>query len=249
MGGPNKTSSEAVKYSKHGRHIPWARFGFEGVLIVASILAAFSIDAWWERQEKDRQQLKLVSELKVDFEATRKRLAESLAFADSINDRASQFLAMVASDEPAELPDLRNQIGGAFLKIDFAPVLSAYESAVATGKIGLIENTALLESLTEFHQAWDYYKLHDRIAAEIFYVGPIWELRRELGSLRMLFRNPDTHPDRFRRTDEEYRKFFTRPVVYAAVETMLTAQRNSAGGLRRMDEAAEDVLEILEQLQ
>lgn len=237
-----------METSKYGRRIPWARFGFEGVLIVASILAAFSIDAWWGRQERDRQQMELVSELRVDFETTRKRLAESIAFAESINDRASQFLAMVASEEAAELPDLRKRIGGAFLKIDFAPVLSAYDSAVATGKIGLIESSALLESIAEFHQAWDYYKLHDQIAAEIFYVGPIWELRRELGSLRLLFRDPDTHPDRFRRTDEEYREFFARPVVYAAVETMLTAQRNSAGGLRRMDEAAKDVLEKLAQL-
>jgi len=99
-----------VKYSKYGKQIPWARFGFEGVLIIASILAAFSIDAWWDRQERARQQMELVSELRVDFETTRKRLSESIAFADSINDRASQFLAMVASQDAQELPDLRNRI-------------------------------------------------------------------------------------------------------------------------------------------
>ena len=107
---------------------------------------------------------------------------------------------------------------------------------------------SLVESIAEFKQALDYYEMHDRIAADIFYLGPIWELRREIGSLRILFRDPSTHPDRFRRTDEEYRQLLARPIVYAAVEAMLTAQRNSANGLRSMDEAASNVLKELERL-
>ena len=228
--------------------IPWARFSFEGVLIVASILAAFSIDAWWDGQQEARLQTELVSALKLDFETTRKRLAESIAFADSLNDRATGFLKAVGSQEPVALDSLRHSIGGVFVKIDFEPALSAYDSAVATGKIGLLESPMLLESIAEFNQASDYYEMHDRIAADIFYLGPIWELRREVGSLRILFRDPTTYPDRFRRTDEEYRQFFARPIVYAAVEAMLTAQRNSANGLRSMDEAAGNVLKELERL-
>ena len=228
--------------------IPWARFGFEGVLIVVSILAAFSIDAWRDGQQEARLQTELVSALELDFETTRKRLAESIALADSLNDRATSFLKAVGSEDPVALDSLRHSIGGVFIKIDFEPELSAYNSAVVTGKIGLLESPALLESITEFNQASDYYEMHDRIAADIFYLGPIWELRREVGSLRFLFRDPTTYPSRFRRTDEEYRQFLARPIVYAAVEVMLTAQRNSANGLRSMDEAAGNVLKELERL-
>ena len=35
--------------------IPWARVLVEGVVIVASILLAFGIDAWWE-QRQDREE-------------------------------------------------------------------------------------------------------------------------------------------------------------------------------------------------
>jgi len=230
------------------RRVPWARFGFEGVLIVASILAAFSIDAWWDGRQEARTRMELVSTLKLDFETTRKRLSKSIALADALNERAAGFLKAVGSKEPVELDKLRYSIAGAFTKIDFEPALSAYNSAVATGKIGLVETPALVESIAEFNQALDYYEMHDRIAADIFYLGPIWELRREIGSLRILFRDPITYPDRFRRTDEEYRQFLARPMVYAAVEAMLTAQRNNANGLRSMDEAARNVLEELERL-
>ena len=230
------------------RHIPWPRFGIEGVLIVASILGAFSIDAWWDGQQEARIRTDLVSTLKLDFETTRKRLAKSIALADALNERAAGFLKAVGSKEPVEPDLLRHQIAGVFTKIDFEPALSAYNSAVATGKFGLLESAALVESIAEFNQALGYYEMHDRIAADIFYLGPIWELRREIGSLRILFRDPITHPDRFRRTDEEYRQFLARPIVYAAVEAMLTAQRNSANGLRSMDEAASNVLKELDRL-
>lgn len=235
--------------SKLARRIPWTSFGFEGVLIVASILVAFSIDAWWDDMQEARHRTDLVSALSLDFEATRSRLAASIALADSVDDRATSFLQAVGSEEPVSLESLRHFIGGAFVKVDFEPALPAYDSAIITGKIGLLESPTLLESITEFDRARDYYELHDRIAAEIFYLGPIWELRREVGSLRILFRDPTTYPIQFRRTDEEYRELFSSPIAYAAVEAMLTAQRNSANGLRSMDEAAGDVLKELERLQ
>lgn len=227
---------------------PWAQFGFESVLIIVSILVAFSIDAWWDNRRAAHQKEELVSALVLDFETTRSMLAESIATSSDLNDRTAGFLTAVGKKEPATLESLRQLISGAFVKIDFEPSLSAFESAIATGKIELLDSPTLLKSITEFHQAVDYYELHDRIAADIFYLGPIWELRREVGSLRILFRDPVTYPERFRRSDEEYQKFFARPIVYAAIEVMLTAQRNSTNGLLKMDEAAGKILTELESL-
>ena len=82
------------------RPIPWARFFYENVLIVASILAAFSIDAWWDGRQEARIKAELVSMLKLDFETTRKRIAQSTALADSLNDRAAGSLKAVGSNEP-----------------------------------------------------------------------------------------------------------------------------------------------------
>lgn len=45
---------------KNMREIPWARLLSEGAIIVASILLAFSIDAWWDdRQDREDEQAML----------------------------------------------------------------------------------------------------------------------------------------------------------------------------------------------
>lgn len=225
-----------------------ARFGFEGMLIVVSILIAFSIDAWWEERQQERLRAELVQSLQQDFRATRGRLETAITSADSLIERSTSFLNAVAEGKDESLPALRHNMGGAFRKIDFEPTLPAYDSAVATGQIALLDSPAFFEVLAEFHQAHRYYGLHDRIAAEIYYVGPVWELRKSVGSLRVLFRDPERYPVHFRRSDEEYRRIYYSPLAYAAIETMVTAQRNSANGLRRMQEQADLILQELERL-
>ena len=56
-----------------------ARFGFEGMLIVAGILIAFSIDAGWDEQQEERQRAELIRSLQQDFSATRGRLESAIA--------------------------------------------------------------------------------------------------------------------------------------------------------------------------
>ena len=40
------------------REIPWLRIGAESVAIVASILVAFGIDAWWEGRQSQRAEVR-----------------------------------------------------------------------------------------------------------------------------------------------------------------------------------------------
>lgn len=82
---------------------------------------------------------------------------------------ASALVDIADKDMPIE--SLRFYGAGAFYKINFEPALSAYQSAVATGKIGLLESPKLLQLLTEFNEERDSYELHDRITADIHYLG------------------------------------------------------------------------------
>ena len=154
----------------------------EGVIIVASILVAFAIDAWWDDRQEARQQAKLIVALKLDFETTKARLETSIEYPDSLIARTDSFLQAAGSDEVVPIDSLRHFGGGAFHKIDFEPALSAYESAIATGKLGLIESPKLLQLITEFNEERASYELHDRITEYKHYLGPIWDVRRELGS-------------------------------------------------------------------
>jgi hypothetical protein len=63
------------------QRIPWKRLYVEAAAIVASILLAFAIDAWWEdRQERELEQ-QYVASLKADFQADIEELDEAIALA------------------------------------------------------------------------------------------------------------------------------------------------------------------------
>lgn len=226
-----------------------ARFGFESILIVISILVALGIDSWWDDRQEARQRAQLVQSLIQDFEATKSRLEASISEANGLIERSRAFLDGLADGERQSLETMRHNIGGAFSRIDFEPALSAYEAAVATGQIGLLDSPDLMESITGFNQARHYYEMHDRIGAEIFYLGPIWELRREIGSLRILFRDPATYPVHLSRSDEQYRAIYASPLTYAAIEAMSTAHRNTSNSLTSMLNEVDKALIELEQLQ
>ncbi len=231
------------------QEIPWKRLAVEAVAIVGSILLAFAIDAWWEDVKDARQQAKLVTALQVDFETTKARLETSIEYADSLIARTNSFFQAAYNNELVPIDSLRHFGGGALHKIDFEPAVSAYEGAVATGELGSIESPMLHKSFTEFNEALDSYELHDRISADIHYLGPIWDVRRKYGSLSVLFDDPSVFPIRVNLTDTEIRQLYADPIVTGAIEAVATANESIVNNLRSMNEAAAKILSELEQLQ
>jgi len=233
----------------NSQNIPWKRLTAEGTAIVLSILLAFAIDAWWDEVQTARQQAKLVLALQQDFETTKGRLESSIEKANSLISRTDGFFEAVKSDDPVPIDSIRHLGGGAFYKISFEPALSAYESAVATGRLGLIESPKLLEAITEFNQARENYELHDRMTADIHYLGPVWDMRKKLGSLSVLFDDSSGFPVRVQLTDAEYRQLIVDPIVTGAIEAVATANGSIAANLKEMHEATIAILLELEQLQ
>jgi hypothetical protein len=59
------------------RPIPWPRVLVEGAVIVASILLAFGIEAWWNGAQERLEERQILSSLAEDFR-TNKAEAESV---------------------------------------------------------------------------------------------------------------------------------------------------------------------------
>ena len=55
--------------------IAWKRLAIEGTVIVASILLAFAIDAWWEERGERQTEVVLLERLRVDFTEIQTALA------------------------------------------------------------------------------------------------------------------------------------------------------------------------------
>lgn len=241
------------------RNVSWLLVLTEVVVIVGSILLAFAIDAWWDGRQEGEVRRELIEALELDFELTRTRLATSIALADSLVTRSRGFLDLAEDSEGVSLDSMRFLAFGALFPIDFEPALAAYEGAVTTGDLGLLRSRELSEAFTGFREARDFYEEHDRIHGDLFFSGVVWDLRRELGSVGVLLYDPtacpaDTYvpacpyPRHFQLSEGEFREFAARPDVYAAVETVMIASRQILRGLRRMDGAAERVIEELGRL-
>ena len=60
--------------------IPWKRISVEAMAIIASILLAFAIDAWWEDRNEVRLERRLLTAMLVEFENNIELLQEARTF-------------------------------------------------------------------------------------------------------------------------------------------------------------------------
>lgn len=85
--------------------LPWARIAAESVAIIASILLAFSIDAWWERRGEHHRSLAQLSTIRTEFVEVEHRLAKADQQLVGLRESVSDFLSHVGPDAPLESMD------------------------------------------------------------------------------------------------------------------------------------------------
>ncbi len=136
--------------------IQWRRILVEAGAIVLSILLAFSIEAWWaESQERGVEQQALAS-LRSDFLGSRETLRGVLG----LYERSQAEFAGFQSATPSELSSLDPDAIGAIVTAltvaaTFDPVASTLDALVRDGRLGLISDRALRESLSTWLRALD----------------------------------------------------------------------------------------------
>jgi hypothetical protein len=228
--------------------IHWKRVSVEAVAIVASILLAFSIDAWWGERQEFHETEKMVAALQVDFAQSREKLALSIK---EVEERIADTETLMTRYDSEQVPvsDLRRYFRNALIPMLFRPSLSSYDSAVATGQINTLESRALTRAFSDFLFAYQTYSEVRELHGEIYFVGPVWDLRQSIGSLRVLYRDPVDLPARLQLSEAEYRELMSRTDVYALIENMMDIHRNSLSTLGDMEAAASAILIELETLQ
>ena len=133
------------------REIPWPRILAEGAAIVASILLAFSIDAWWdERKEREDERQVLVA-LKAEFEAN---LLEARAVIDHHEDSVQHIRDFIARS-PAAIesmaPDERAILVASLASPrTFDPQRGTVRALIGAGKLGILRDAALRDALMTF---------------------------------------------------------------------------------------------------
>lgn len=188
--------------------IPWLRIGVEGAAIVVSILLAFAIDAWWAELQTRSEEQDVLQGLRSDFVASRGELQSVVSTYELSFDRFARFQratpAALAEIPPDSVVGLVFALLGG---LTFDPVSSALEAVINDGRLRLIRDPELRESLAAWRRALEDIEEN---AADVrsgrlrvqrslerhggpFRIGPVWETtldvlpeadRQTLASLR-----------------------------------------------------------------
>ena len=131
--------------------IPWTRISVEAAAIVASILLAFSMDAWWDSVQDRAEEREIISLLRAEFEANQKVLTRTAGI-HRLNLGAMQEIISV-SESVISIDD--ESLGLLFLQAagtpHYNPATGALAATISSGRIDLIRNIELRNRLA----GWD----------------------------------------------------------------------------------------------
>jgi len=150
------------------RKIPWSRIAVEGIAIVASILLAFTIDAWWgDRQRADAEQVVLQTLLE-DLRLKQVLLTDMSRFNKAIVESVETLLRAAAATGP-KLSEgtIDNLISDTWWVHNDALWDSAPLNLLTTGgNLALISNPELVQELAALQVAIGRMKNHYRSDGE-----------------------------------------------------------------------------------
>jgi hypothetical protein len=155
----------------NAKNIQWSRLSIEAAAIVASILLAFAIDAWWEdRQDRENEKEYLVS--------LRQELADSIEFAKEneelrrkVVDAHVSLIAQVQGAKRAPDRDLYEWISLLSYPLRYYPPRAVYNDIMASGGTNLISSAEIRMALAELEQGIRFLAQNDESS------WVVWEQR------------------------------------------------------------------------
>jgi len=228
--------------------IQWVRILTEGAAIVASILLAFSIDAWWNGRIEAEQALALAQGLRADFEASQEHIARWLAGNRRMHDAQTDLVRRVRLAEPgSEITVPKELFAGVVGAPTYSPTDSTYQAALSSGQIRLIENVELHEALARWRQQIADTSEDELLLREIVIHRLVPELSKsvrlgdvfEFSNLVGWFAGEDV------KLDEAEVVFTVTPTLEAALAERLFYQGFVVSGLADIQQAQADILALL----
>ena len=224
----------------------------EITLVVIGILIALQVNNWNEQRKQADRRIQLLEDIYSDYERNDLRLQEALRQSEEINTGSLRLMELISYQIESVANDSLLSYWDNVIEITtFSPLNSSYLTAQSTGDIGLISNKELLELFIEFQEAHDWLTFHVELSGHMVYMGNVWEMRKDLGSLNVLqsLNGPtDPHPDTYRLSESELRSFLRDKQNFATIESMYWINRNILRSIQSMQDVNVSILKIIEEL-
>ena len=136
--------------------IPWKRISVEAAAIVASILLAFAIDAWWAEKLERTAEREELSRLYDEFKSNHDRLSLWISERGIVYRQReaavelSKTLGAALKDgsETVSLPD--RQIAAIIRTPTFEARMSVFDGLVRSGRVEIIENRGIVKAMADW---------------------------------------------------------------------------------------------------
>jgi hypothetical protein len=152
-----------------GGGIRGRRLLIEALVVVASILVAFSLDAWWSERAERRTEAAHLRALRSDFEQNVSRLKVLIEQEERIADASHRLLiSAISPTTPSPEDSLANLLGQVFNSGRFDPVMGAYEAVVNSGGLAQVRDDSLRLVLAEFASQLEG-RYYERFSNELYF--------------------------------------------------------------------------------
>lgn len=127
--------------------IPWTRIAIEAAAIVASILLAFAIDAWWDNVQEREEEREILIELRVEFEINQKILAQTAENHRRALNAMQNIVSLSKSEITVEAESLGTLFRRSLSTPHYNPATGALAATIGSGRLSLIRNVELRNRL------------------------------------------------------------------------------------------------------
>jgi len=238
-----------METGKTGKYFKYA-IG-EIILVVIGILIALQINNWNENRKLNEQRKELISNLIIDFKKTGDAIESAINEQEDKLKKMKIFYGLIENNEKVVSVDSLRKLAALFFAEDnFKPNISSYNEAVSNGQLKLVKSRKLVQYIDKFFEASDGYNSIYTLGGEAFFSGPVWELRKSLGSLQLIIagRNTDSNISIEPLKYNEYIIEVNKPLAIAAFESGYIIKRNLSNNLNEMKTNCDSIILTLNNL-
>jgi len=226
----------------------WAEYLLEIIVIMIGILGAYTLNNWNEDRKERILKTQLINDLKFELEAGKINVNEKIYRLETIVKDNSTFRKLVGfSNDSVTVDSLKTLANSLFKGGPFELTLASYDEAKSSGRLSLLKNKQILIGYANIISAYESFNVNFRYSAEHYFSGVTFELRKALGTIKVLTSTEAQIPEHFRISDTEYKELVKKPMVYAATEIIEIINGQMLNDYRKMDRALGQVIDLLEE--
>jgi hypothetical protein len=121
----------------------------EGVMVVASILVAFALDAWWEERQLEQEIREDLAIVEAELTENMRLIDQMLEMMERVTDAGTALSKAMLADSGGESISVPGRLiyWGVFINPTLDPSLGAIDAWIATGRMGGLANPELRKRL------------------------------------------------------------------------------------------------------